>query len=129
VFFVVNDSLQNSNGFESTFLSDRPDEPSAYCKFDETDRRFDSNRARTHLTSDLGMSLKTAKQSPEICPAFNTWLSKPTSTILAAIAGYHRLAIAFLVLVMQGRSRSEPTKTSDTLFTDAYFVGCRNKVK
>lgn len=51
-----------------------------YCTLDETDRRFDGNRARTHLTTNLGMNLTTVEQAPEIGLAFNTWIAKQSST-------------------------------------------------
>ena len=58
-----------------------------YCTLDESDRRFDGNRARTHLTTNLGMHLKTVDQSPETGLAFNAWLSKRASSIVVHPAG------------------------------------------
>jgi len=58
-----------------------------YCKLDESDRRFDGNRARNHLTSNLGMNLETAEQSPEIGSAFNSWVSRQASTITVHPSG------------------------------------------
>lgn len=52
-----------------------------YCKLDETDRRFDGHRARTHLTTNLGMLLRYDEQSPEITVAFNSWLETRSSSI------------------------------------------------
>ncbi|HBJ37166.1 MAG TPA: hypothetical protein DDZ51_20915 [Planctomycetaceae bacterium] len=46
-----------------------------YCKLDETDRRFDGNRARTHLTNNLGMKLVTPAEMPAVASAFDEWLS------------------------------------------------------
>jgi hypothetical protein len=63
-----------------------------YCKLDEADRRFDGNRARTHLTNNLGMCLKTAGQAAEIGSAFDVWLSKQASKITV-----HRSGAKFLV--------------------------------
>ncbi len=52
-----------------------------YCTLDETDRRFDGNRARTHLLTNLGMTLTAADKSPEIGLVFNTWLSMRATSI------------------------------------------------
>jgi hypothetical protein len=59
----------------------------SYCKFDETDRRFDGNRARAHLTSNLGMNLMPAEQATEINTAFSTWLSQRASAITVHPSG------------------------------------------
>lgn len=48
---------------------------SSYCLLDETDRRFDGNRARNHLTTNLGMKLVTPIEKPSIALAFDAWLS------------------------------------------------------
>jgi len=58
-----------------------------YCKLDETDRRFDGYRARTHLMSDLGMNLTDADKSPEICLPFNTWLSERATSVTVHPSG------------------------------------------
>jgi hypothetical protein len=58
-----------------------------YCTLDESDRRFDGNRARTHLASNLGMNLTTADESPEIGLAFNAWLSRRASSITVHPSG------------------------------------------
>lgn len=58
-----------------------------YCKLDETDRRFDGNRARTHLTSNLGMNLIPAEQVTGINTAFSTWLSQRASAITVHPSG------------------------------------------
>jgi len=50
-----------------------------YCVLDEADSGFDGNRARTHLTTDLGMYLKAVGQAPETGLAFSTWLLKRAS--------------------------------------------------
>ncbi len=58
-----------------------------YCTFDETDRRFDGNRARTHLMTNLGMNLTAADNSPEIGLAFNSWLSERATLITVHPSG------------------------------------------
>jgi len=58
-----------------------------YCALDESDRRFDGNRARAHLTTNLGMNLKTVEQAPEIGLAFNAWILKQASTIVVHPTG------------------------------------------
>ena len=63
-----------------------------YCTLDETDRRFDGNRARTHLMTNLGMNLTAVDNSPEIGLAFNSWLSER-----AALITVHPSGAKFLV--------------------------------
>jgi hypothetical protein len=58
-----------------------------YCQLDETDRRFDGNRARMHLTNGLGMGLITNEQSPEIATAFVSWLHTHSRSILVHPSG------------------------------------------
>jgi hypothetical protein len=58
-----------------------------YCTLDETDRRFDGNRARTHLMTNLGMNLTAADNSPEIGLAFNSWLSERATLITVHPSG------------------------------------------
>ncbi len=58
-----------------------------YGTLDETDRRFDGNRARTHLMTNLGMNLTTADNSPEIELAFNSWLSERAHLITVHPSG------------------------------------------
>jgi hypothetical protein len=58
-----------------------------YCALDETDRRFDGNRARMHLMSNLGMNLTAADNSPEIGLAFNSWLSERATLITVHPSG------------------------------------------
>lgn len=59
----------------------------SYCTLDETDRRFDGNRARTHLMTNLGMNLTAADNSPEIGLAFNSWLSERATLITVHPSG------------------------------------------
>lgn len=54
---------------------------SSYCKLDQSDRRFDGNRARNHLTTNLGMSLVTPIETPAIRLAFDAWLSLHNAAI------------------------------------------------
>jgi hypothetical protein len=58
-----------------------------YFTLDETDRRFDGNRARTHLMTNLGMNLIAADNSPEIGLAFNSWLSERATLITVHPSG------------------------------------------
>jgi hypothetical protein len=58
-----------------------------YCTLDETDRRFDGNRARTHLMTNLGMNLTAVDNSPEIGLAFNSWLSERAASITVHPSG------------------------------------------
>jgi len=58
-----------------------------YCKLDETDRRFDGNRARNHLTSNLGMRLLTTEQAPEVTVAFNKWVDSHSLSITVHPSG------------------------------------------
>lgn len=58
-----------------------------YCTLDETDQRFDGNRARTHLMTNLGMNLTAADNSPEIRLAFNSWLSERATLITVHPSG------------------------------------------
>ncbi|WP_182865611.1 hypothetical protein [Stieleria mannarensis] len=53
-----------------------------YCKFDQSDRRFDGQRARLHLTKSLGMTLMEPSESPAIDSAFATWCERNESSIL-----------------------------------------------
>lgn len=58
-----------------------------YCTLDETDRRFDGNRARTHLTTNLGMNLTDTDKSPEIGLSFNAWLSERATSVTVHPSG------------------------------------------
>jgi hypothetical protein len=58
-----------------------------YCTLDESDRRFDGNRARTHLMTNLGMNLTAADNSPEIGFAFNAWLSERATSVAVHPSG------------------------------------------
>jgi hypothetical protein len=59
----------------------------AYCTLDETDRRFDGNRARTHLMTNLGMVLTDADKSLEIGLFFNAWLSERATSLTVHPSG------------------------------------------
>jgi len=52
-----------------------------YCKLDQTDRRFDGQRARVHLTSNLGMTLTQPSDSLAIDRAFAQWCRKNEASI------------------------------------------------
>ncbi len=58
-----------------------------YCTLDETDRRFDGNRARTHLMTNLGMNLTAADNSPQIDLAFKAWMSERASSVTVHPSG------------------------------------------
>jgi hypothetical protein len=58
-----------------------------YCTLDETDRRFDGNRARTHLMTNLGMVLTDADKSLEIGLFFNAWLSERATSLTVHPSG------------------------------------------
>jgi hypothetical protein len=58
-----------------------------YCTLDETDRRFDGNRARMHLMTNLGMNLYAADSSPEIGLAFKAWLSERVISVTVHPSG------------------------------------------
>ncbi|QDV40583.1 hypothetical protein Enr13x_03890 [Stieleria neptunia] len=47
-----------------------------YSKLDQKDRRFDGQRARVHLTTNLGMVITQPSESPAIERAFGNWCSK-----------------------------------------------------
>ncbi|HBJ36642.1 MAG TPA: hypothetical protein DDZ51_18175, partial [Planctomycetaceae bacterium] len=49
---------------------------SSYCMLDETDRRFDGNRARLHLINNLGMKAIEAHENPPILASFQAWQAK-----------------------------------------------------
>jgi hypothetical protein len=58
-----------------------------YCALDECESRFDGNRARMHLISNLGMNLTAANESPEIGSAFDAWRSKRSTAITVHPSG------------------------------------------
>jgi len=55
--------------------------PQTYCELDESDRRFNGNRARTHLTTNLGMNLVTPVEMPAVASVFDEWISMHNASI------------------------------------------------
>ena len=53
----------------------------SYCKLDQSDRRFDGQRARLHLTKNLGMTLMEPSESSTVDRAFATWCERNESSI------------------------------------------------
>lgn len=58
-----------------------------YCKLDQTDRRFDGQRARVHLTTNLGMTLTQPSEVPSIDRAFTLWCRKNEASIKVHASG------------------------------------------
>lgn len=58
-----------------------------YCKLDQTDRRFDGQRAREHLTTNLGMILTQPSESLIIDQAFAHWSRKNEASITVHPSG------------------------------------------
>lgn len=58
-----------------------------YCMLDETDWRFDGNRARRHLMTNLGMNLTAEDNSLEIDLAFKDWISERASLVTVHPSG------------------------------------------
>ena len=52
-----------------------------YCKLDQSDRRFDGQRARLHLTKNLGMTLVEPSAVAAIDRAFSNWHERSAASI------------------------------------------------
>lgn len=63
-----------------------------YVTLDGTDARFDGHRARTHLTSGLGMVARTGDELPEMRDLFERWLDRHRQSVTV-----HPLGPVFLL--------------------------------
>lgn len=52
-----------------------------YASLDESEPRFDGNRAQTHLHKNLGMKVVTSDEAPEIKKQFDRWLNANSAFI------------------------------------------------
>lgn len=63
-----------------------------YTSLDESEPRFDGNRAQRHLRKNLGMTVATPDESPEIEKHFDKWISA-----IAAFVTVHPRGPKFLI--------------------------------